>query len=63
MPEFDKSKTKIKSKDQIIALMWQRISELEQRSRYAAEGADALADMERVSELRYMIRVIGGQAT
>ncbi len=55
-------KSKDESKDQIVALMWQRISELEHRSRYATEGAAALADMERASELHYMIRMISGMS-
>ncbi len=61
--ENDDTENKELTQNQIIALMWQRISELEQRARYATEGANSRADMERASELRYMIRVISGQAT
>jgi hypothetical protein len=61
--ENDETENKELTQNQIIALMWQRISELEQRARYATEGANSRADMERASELRYMIRVISGQAT
>jgi hypothetical protein len=61
--ENDETENKELTQNQIIALMWQRISELEQRARYATEGANSRADMERASELQYMIRVISGQAT
>ncbi len=63
--ENDETETEDKelTQNQIISLMWQRISELEQRARYATEGANSRADMERASELHYMIRVISGQST